>query len=44
MSAVGGSEWVGDNAKDGSGLNMLEELLICDVFQIENLQLESSPQ
>lgn len=44
MSAVGGSEWVGDNTEDGSGLDMLEELLICAVFQVENLHLESSPQ
>lgn len=44
MSAVGGSEWVGDNTEDGSGLDMLEELLICDVFQIENLQVKLIPQ
>lgn len=44
MLAVGGSEWVGDSTEDGSGLDMLEELLICDVFQLENLQVELSPQ
>lgn len=44
MSAVGGSEWVGDNTEDGSGLDILEELLICDVFQVDNLQVELSTQ
>lgn len=44
MSAVGGLEWVGDNTEDGSGLDMLEELLICDFFQVENLQVELSLQ
>lgn len=44
MSAVGGSEWVGDNTEDGSGLDMLEELLICGVFQAESLQVELSSQ
>lgn len=36
MSAVGGSDRLGDNTEDGSGLDMLEELLICYVFQVEN--------
>lgn len=44
MSAVGGSQWVGDNTDDGSGLDMLEELLICAVFQVEHLQVGLSPQ
>lgn len=35
---------MGDNTEDGSGLDMLEELLICDVFLVDNLQVESSPQ
>lgn len=34
----------GGNTEDGSRLDMLEELLICDVFLVDNLQVELSPQ